>query len=99
MPLYEFRNKETGETFEQFLSFSGREELLKDPNIEQVISAPALISGIAGVTHKNDSGFTDMMSRIANANPHSPLAQQYGDKGVKASKTREVVNKHLKNKK
>lgn len=99
MPLYEFRNKETGETWEQFLSFSGREELLKDPNIEQVISAPALISGIAGVTHKNDSGFTDMMSRIANANPHSPLAQQYGDKGIKASKTREVVNKHLKNKK
>lgn len=99
MPLYEFRNKETGETWEQFLSFSEREELLEDPNIEQVISAPALISGIAGVTHKNDSGFTDMMSRIANANPHSPLAQQYGDKGVKASKTREVVNKHLRNKK
>ena len=34
-----------------------------------------------------------MMTRIASANPHSPLAQTYGDKSVKASKTREAVKK------
>jgi hypothetical protein len=33
------------------------------------------------------------MSRIATANPASPLAEKYGDKGIKASKTREVVKK------
>mgnify|MGYP007073092439 FL=1 len=91
MPIYEFRDKTTGEECEEFLSFSGREEKLKDSNIEQVITAPAIISGIAGVTHKNDSGFNDMMSRIATANPTSPLADKYGDKGIKASKTREAV--------
>ena len=91
MPIYEFRNKSTGEEWEEFLSFSGREERLMDSNIEQVITAPAIISGIAGVTHKNDSGFNDMMSRIARANPTSPLADKYGDKGIKASKTREAV--------
>lgn len=91
MPIYEFRNKVTGEEWEEFLSFSGREEKLLDPDIEQVITAPAIISGIAGVTHKNDSGFTDMMSRIAKANPTSPLADKYGDKGIKATKTREAV--------
>jgi hypothetical protein len=91
MPIYEFRDKTTGEEWEEFLSFSGREEKLKDSNIEQVITAPAIISGIAGVTHKNDSGFTDMMSRIATANPTSPLADKYGDKGIKAAKTREAV--------
>ena len=91
MPIYEFRDKTTGEEWEEFLSFSGREEKLKDSNIEQVITAPAIISGIAGVTHKNDSGFNDMMSRIATANPTSPLADKYGDKGIKASKTREAV--------
>ena len=91
MPIYEFRDKTTGEEWEEFLSFSGREEKLKDSNIEQVITAPAIISGIAGVTHKNDSGFTDMMSRIATANPTSPLADKYGDKGIKATKTREAV--------
>lgn len=93
MPVYEFRNKTTGEQWEEFLSFSAREERLKDANIEQVISAPAIISGIAGVTHKNDSGFGDMMSRIAAANPTSPLAEKYGDKGVKATKTREAVKR------
>ena len=91
MPIYEFRDKTTGEEWEEFLSFSGREEKLKDSNIEQVITAPAIISGIAGVTHKNDSGFNDMMSRIATANPTSPLADKYGDKGIKATKTREAV--------
>ena len=93
MPLYEFRNKTTGEQWEEFLSFSGKEERLSDPNIEQVVGAPAIISGIAGVTHKNDSGFGDMMSRIAAANPTSPLADKYGDKSAKAVKTREAVKR------
>jgi hypothetical protein len=94
MPTYTFRDKTTGEMWDEFLSNSAREALLEDSNIEQIISAPALISGISGVTHKNDAGFNDMLSRIANANPHSPLGQTHGDKGVKASKTREVVKKH-----
>lgn len=99
MPIYEFRDKETGETWEEFLSMSGKDEYLKNnPHTEIVIGAPALISGIAGVTHKNDGGFKDLLNRIGNANPTSPLAQQYGDKGIKASKTREAVNK-VKNKK
>lgn len=93
MPIYQFRNKITGEEWEEFLSFSGREEKLKDPEIEQVVTAPAIISGIAGVTHKNDSGFGDMMSRIAAANPTSPLAEKYGDKSVKATKTRQAITR------
>lgn len=93
MPTYTFRDKTTGEVWDELLSLSAREERLKDPNIEQVPCAPTLISGISGVTHKNDSGFNDMMGRIAAANPMSPLAEKYGDKGVKASKTREAVKK------
>lgn len=93
MPTYTFRDKTTGEEWDEFLSFSGREERLKDPNIEQVPVAPAFISGIAGITHKNDSGFNDMMQRIAAANPQSPIADKYGDKGIKASKTRDAVKK------
>jgi hypothetical protein len=87
MPTYTFRDKTTGEEWDEFLSFSAREERLTDPNIEQVPCAPAFVSGVSGVTHKNDSGF------IAVANPNSPLAETYGDKGVKASKTREAVKK------
>ena len=93
MPTYTFRDRTTGDEWDEFLSFSGREERLKDSNVEQVPCAPVIISGVAGITHKNDSGFNDMMSRIATANPLSPLADKYGDKGIKASKTREAVKK------
>lgn len=95
MPIYEFYNKVTGDCWEEMMSISAREQYLEDnPDIGQVITAPAFISGIAGVTHKNDSGFGDMMSRIAQANPHSPLAQKHGSKGIKETKVRDIVNKH-----
>jgi hypothetical protein len=94
MPLYTFKDIETGEEWDELFSFSAKDEYLKEnPNVQQVICAPAIISGITGVTHKNDSGFNDMLGRIAAANPHSPLAQVHGSKGVKESKTREAVNK------
>jgi len=94
MPTYIFRDKETGEVYESFMSYTERNELLNTrPELEPVVTAPAFISGVSGITHKNDSGFGDMMSRIAEANPYSPLADNYGDKSVKASKTREAVKK------
>jgi hypothetical protein len=93
MPLYHFKNIATGEDWETFISISAMEDLVQDPNIEQIIYAPAFISGVGGVTHKVDSGFNDMLSRVADANPHSPLAQVHGNKGIKESKTRRVVNK------
>lgn len=94
MPLYEFRIKETEEVFEEFFTYDQKRAFLEDnPDIEEIIGAPNLISGIAGITHKNDSGFNDLLNRIGNANPHSPLAQQHGDKGIKATKIREAVNK------
>lgn len=94
MPTYIFRDKETEEVFECFMSYTQRTELLEArPELEPVVTAPAVISGISGVTHKNDSGFNDMMSRIASANPTSPLATTYGDKSTKAVKTREAVRR------
>lgn len=97
MPTYLFRDKETDEVFECFMSYTERTELLEaHPELEPVVTAPAIVSGVSGITHKNDSGFNDMMSRIATANPTSPMAEKYGDKSVKASKTREAVARQKK---
>lgn len=94
MPTYLFRDKETDEIFESFMSYTERAELLEaHPELEPVVTAPALISGISGITHKNDSGFNDLMGRIAAANPYSPLADRHGSKGIKESKTRDAVKK------
>lgn len=94
MPIYTYHNVETKELWDELWSYDTHKQFLLDnPSIQQIFHAPNVISGIAGVTHKNDSGFNDMMSRIASANPNSPLADKYGDRGIKASKTREAVKK------
>ena len=42
MPLYSFKNKKTRKVWDEILSFEEREELLKDKNIQQVVTAPML---------------------------------------------------------
>lgn len=96
MPTYDFYNEKTGEEWEEFCSLAKREEILQNPDIKQRVCAPAFVSGLSGVTHKTDSGFNDMLNRIAKSNPNSPLAETHGDKGIKASKVREAVNKTKK---
>jgi hypothetical protein len=94
MPIYTYHDPETEETWDELWPYSTHKKFLTDnPDIQQRFHAPNFVSGIAGVTHKNDSGFTDMMSRIAAANPTSPLADTYGSKGTKESKTRDAVKR------
>ena len=42
MPLYSFKNKKTGKVWDEILSFEERDNLLKDKNIQQIITAPML---------------------------------------------------------
>lgn len=94
MPIYTYYDPETEEEWDELWSYDTHKQFLADnPNLQQRFHAPNIVSGIAGITHKNDSGFGDMMSRIAAANPTSPLAEKYGDKGTKAVKTREAVKR------
>ena len=53
--------------------------------------------GIAGGTGdriKNDDGWKENLSRIAEAHPRSSLADRYGKKTIKQSKTDAVLKKH-----
>jgi len=95
MPIYSVHNTESGEPEDDFWGSwaSFQQYLEENPQLTQTITVPNFISGVAGITHKNDSGFGDMMSRIAAANPTSPLADTHGDKSAKAQKTREAVKK------
>lgn len=94
MPFYEYYNTDTDERWEAMRSYTAHLSFLEEnPHIKQIICAPAIVSGVSGA-RKVDSGFNDVLQRIASNNPHSPLAQEYGNKGIKESKTREVVNKH-----
>ena len=97
MPTYNFRNKETGEEFESFMKISEREEYLKsNPNLQPVVSAPALVSGVSTSTQNRvPDGFKEVLSKVAEAHPGSDLAQKHSRKSIKQARTEQVVKKHV----
>ena len=97
MPIYSFRNNETGEEYDMMMKYDDKVEYLdKNPEIESIITgAPGLVSGTGDRT-KPPSGFKEVLSRIADANPNSPLANDYGKKDHKSVKIREIIQKQTK---
>ena len=92
MPSYEFHNTETGEQWGEMMKYEEYKLFLSEnPHINPIFSINVI--GGAGDRIKTDSGFNDVLSRIATANPGSPLADNHGSKGIKESKTRAAVNK------
>ena len=93
MPTYSFKNNDTGAEWEEFFSIAGKEEFLKEnDHITQLPSLITIVSDTGGI--KNDGGWKDNMSRIAEAHPGSPLARRYGKKSTKDINTRQVLKKH-----
>ena len=75
------------------MSISASELFLENnPHIVKVPVAVNLVGG-TGDRVRPDSGMKEMLSRIAHANPTTPLAAQYGSKGIKETKTRAAVDK------
>lgn len=97
MPTYTLLNTETDETTETFCSWSELDSFLEEnPTFKSIVlTAPALVSGVAGRSFKTDDGFKENMARISEAHPNSPLADQFGtNKDIKTSKTNAVLKKH-----
>jgi len=99
VPTYNFRNKKTGKETEEFMSIADLDKFKKDnPHLEQFIAqAPAISGGIVGIGRmKNDDGWREMQSRIAEAHPQSEFASQYGKRSIKEVKTQQDLDKHRK---
>lgn len=98
MPTYNFRNTETGEEFEKFISISEKELFLKEnANIQQIFKkTPKIISGVGDVYSKTDNTWKEVLSKIAEKHPNSSLADQYAKKSIKQIKTEQIFEKHLK---
>jgi hypothetical protein len=75
MPTYVFRNKETGEQFEQVMRMSELDPFREaNPQLETVIQAvafgdPTKLSS----TRKFDTGFKEVLQRIHEKTPGSQL--------------------------
>ena len=99
MPTYDFENTKTGEVTTEMMSIAELDEFKKNnPHMEQFLTrAPAISGGIVGMGRmKNDDGWREMQSRIAEAHPQSNFADQFGKKSIKEVKTRQVLDKHRK---
>jgi hypothetical protein len=75
MPTYVFRNKETGEQFEQIMKMSELDSFrVENPQLETVIQAvafgdPTKLSS----SRKFDSGFKEVLQKIHERSPGSEL--------------------------
>jgi hypothetical protein len=97
LPTYNFIDTETGEEIEKFMSWSQREEFLKEnPNIEVIITAPAIVSSRGGTNdQKAGDGWKEVLSKVAEKHPGSVVGERYGRKSIKEAKTAQVVKKHV----
>ena len=93
MPIYTFRNKKTGKEFDDMMSIAEMESYLKkNKHITQVLKGLNIVSGVGSI--KQDGGWKDNLSRIAEAHPNSPLADRYGKKDIKKIKTQQALEKN-----
>jgi predicted nucleic acid-binding Zn ribbon protein len=97
MPTYTFENTKTGKVFDEYMSISDRETYLEqNPHIKQAIKSLNIVGGVSGLSYRQDSGWKENLQRISEAHPKSALAQRYGKKTIKQSKTEQVLAKHRK---
>lgn len=78
MPLYDFRNKETGQIVEMSMSYGSKQQyLLDNPHMESVIlTSPSLGDPTKlTATRKMDSGFKEVLQKIHSRSPGSTLDQ------------------------
>lgn len=95
MPLYEFFNTETSEYFEDILSISEKERLLKlNPHIRSIPSKFGIISGVGDIHSKTDDTWKEVLSKVAENHPNSELGDRYNRKTAKEVKTKEILDKH-----
>ena len=93
MPTYTIRNKEFGTEKDVFCTYSELQEMLKSDDVEQVLSAPALVGD--HVVKRMDGGMKEVFSKIGDAHPNSPLADRFSSGGTNAQKkVTEVAKKH-----
>lgn len=102
MPTYEFVNTKTKKIEEHVMSINAYDQFKADnPHLERYYSdAPALsYSGTGDFSgKKTDGGWKEMMHKIAEQNPRSPLADKVLRKDTKRVKTDQVLEKHIKKK-
>ena len=95
MPTYRFYNRKTGLVYEEYMMMSEMEKLVKKKHIELLPPTQMnIVSSVGSVDSKTDSGFKEVLSKVSEAHPNSPLASRYGKRSVKDTQIERVRKKH-----
>ena len=95
MPTYRFKDNHTGEIWEELMTISEMEELIKSDTIELLPPTQMnIVSSVGSIDSKTDSGFKEVLSKVSEAHPNSPLAERYGKRSVKDTQIERVRKKH-----
>lgn len=95
MPTYTFIDKDTKEIFDVVMSMKDYDDYKKENTSHEryIDEAPLLVSG-TGL--KSDQGFNEVLSKISEAHPNSPLADRHLSKSVKQVKTERSIKEWRK---
>jgi len=98
---YTFLNKKTKKIKTYEMKISEYDDFVKKhPNLERYHDAPPIIAGSRGGEHldaKTDNTWKEVLAKIGEQNPRSPLADKYRkNKSVKEVKTNQIIEKHVK---
>ena len=100
MPTYEFLNTKTKKIEEYTMSVSAYDDFKAgNPHLERYFSEAPLFSytGTGDLSgKKTDNTWKEVMHKIAEQNPRSPLAEKVLRKDTKRVKTDQVLEKHRK---
>ena len=95
MPTYRFYNRKTGLVYEEYMMMSEMEKLVKKKHIELLPPTQMnIVSSVGSVDSHTDSGFKEVLSKVSEAHPNSPLASRYGKRSVKDTQIERVRKKH-----
>ena len=77
------------------MSISEMEKLIKKKHIKLLPPTQLnIVSSTGTMDGKTDSGWKEVMSKISEAHPKSPLADRYGKRSVKDTQIERVRKKH-----
>ena len=95
MPTYRFYNRKTGLVYEEYMMMSEMEKLVKKKHFELLPPTQMnIVSSVGSVDSKTDSGFKEVLSKVSEAHPNSPLASRYGKRSIKDTQIERVRKKH-----
>ena len=95
MPTYRFYNRKTGLVYEEYMMISEMEKLVKKKHIELLPPTQMnIVSSVGSVDTHTDNGFKEVLSKVSEAHPESPLARRYGKRTVKDTQIEKVRKKH-----